>query len=100
MEVGNESKKGYVYLLMNPGNTVIYTGVTSDLEQRIFEHKQKVVEGFTKKYNVNKLVYYEVFDDIESAIQREKQIKGGSRAKKLDLIRSMNSDLRDLYYEF
>mgnify|MGYP001586701074 CR=1 FL=1 len=85
--------------MTNKANTVIYTGVTSDLQKRIYEHKQKLVGGFTKKYNVNKLVYYEVFDDIESAIVREKQIKGGSRKKKIDLIRNMNPRFRDLYNE-
>ena len=92
-------KQGYIYLMTNKANTVIYTGVTSDLQKRIYEHKQKLVGGFTKKYNVNKLVYYEVFDDIESAIVREKQIKGGSRKKKIDLIRNMNPRFRDLYNE-
>jgi len=90
-------KGGYVYLMTNPKNTVIYTGVTSDLVKRTYEHKQKVVDGFTKKYNATKLVYYEIFDEIEAAITREKQIKGGSRTKKLALIKSMNSEFKDLY---
>lgn len=85
-------------MMTNKINTVIYTGVTSDLRKRSYEHKEKIIEGFTKKYNVNKLVYYEVFDDIENAILREKQIKAGSRKKKIDLIRSMNSEFKDLYY--
>ena len=68
-------------------------------KKRVYEHKQKIIEGFTKKYNVNKLVYYEVFDDIEAAILREKQIKAGSREKKIILIRSMNPKFRDLYDE-
>ena len=80
-------------------NTVIYTGVTSDLYKRIYEHREKLVEGFTKKYNVNKLVYYEIFDSIEDAIFREKQIKGGSRKKKLDLIKNTNPSFKDLYDE-
>lgn len=80
-------------------DTVIYTGVTSDLQKRIYEHKEKLVNGFTKKYNVNRLVYYEAFDSIEDAITREKQIKAGSRKKKLDLISSINPDFKDLYYE-
>ncbi len=83
--------------MMNMSGAVIYTGVTSDLQKRIYEHKQKLIDGFTKKYNVQKLVYYEVFDDIENAILREKQIKGGSREKKLSLIRNVNPDLKDLY---
>jgi len=85
--------------MANKINTVIYTGVTSGLQKRVYEHKQKIIEGFTKKYNVNKLVYYEVFDDIENAIIREKQIKAGSRDKKVKLIRSMNPAFRDLYNE-
>lgn len=91
------SKEGYVYLIANKSNTVVYTGVTSDLVKRIYEHKNKLVKGFTAKYNVNKLVYYEVFDDIQDAISREKQIKAGSRAKKEELIRSSNPLYADLY---
>ena len=79
-------RKGYVYLITNKTNKVIYTGVTSNLKKRIYEHKEKLVKGFTKKYNVNKLVYYEVLDRIDDAILREKQIKGGSREKKIKLI--------------
>ncbi|MFH0839854.1 MAG: GIY-YIG nuclease family protein [Candidatus Omnitrophota bacterium] len=90
-------KQGHVYLMTNKGNTVLYTGVTSDLRKRVYEHRHKMVEGFTKKYNVDKLVYYEVFDDIETAIVREKQIKAGSRKKKIDLINSLNSEFTDLY---
>ena len=93
------NKAGYVYLLTNKMNTVIYTGVTSDLQKRIYAHKEKKVEGFTKRYNVNKLVYYEIFDNIKDAILREKQIKAGSRKKKIDLISSPNPDFKDLYYE-
>jgi putative endonuclease len=85
--------------MANKNNTVIYAGVTSDLKKRIYEHKEKLVEGFTKKYNITKLVYYEVFDDSVNAITREKQIKAGSRQKKNDLINSMNKDWRDLYEE-
>ena len=90
-------KQGYVYLLTNRNNNVIYTGVTSDLCKRVYEHKEKLIDGFTRKYNLNKLVYYEVSDDIESAIMREKQIKGGSRQKKIDLIKGMNPEFADLY---
>ena len=97
--MNEDSKGGYVYLMTNKRNTVIYTGVTSDLVKRVFEHKEKLTRGFTQKYNVNKLVYYETFDDIESAIEREKQIKAGSRAKKLQLIQSTNPKFRDLYEE-
>jgi len=83
----------------NKRNTVLYTGVTNDLKKRIYEHKEKLVEGFTKEYNVTKIVYYGVFDDIESAILREKQIKGGSRQKKIELINGMNKEWRDLQEE-
>jgi putative endonuclease len=79
--------------------TVLYTGVTNNLKRRIWEHKEKLIEGFTQKYRVNKLVYYEVADDILGAIAREKQIKGGSRQKKIDLIDQMNPEWRDLYDE-
>ncbi|NIO49944.1 MAG: GIY-YIG nuclease family protein [Candidatus Aminicenantes bacterium] len=82
--------------MTNKLNSVLYTGVTSDLEKRVYEHKSKLVEGFTKKYNVNKLIYYEVFDDINDAIAREKQIKAGSRQKKIDLISSINPSWKDL----
>jgi len=92
-----DQQQSYVYLMMNKANTVIYTGITSNLQKRVYEHKEKIIEGFTKKYNVNKLVYYEVFDDIENTILREKQVKAGSRKKKIDLIKSMNPDFRDLY---
>jgi len=87
-------KQFYVYIMTNKRNTVIYTGVTKDLRKRVYEHKQKLVEGFTKKYNVVKLVYYEVFSDGFSAIQREKQIKAGSRKKKEELINSPNFNLK------
>ena len=85
--------------MTNKVNTVIYTGVTSDLKKRVYEHKEKLADGFTKKYNVDKLVYYEIFDDIRDAILREKQIKAGSRIKKLNLIKSINPEFRDLYDE-
>ena len=87
----------YVYLMTNKKNTVIYTGVTNDLIRRVYEHKEKLVKSFTSRYNINKLVYYEVFQDAENAIVREKQIKGGSRAKKIELINSMNVQWNDLY---
>ena len=85
--------------MTNKRNTVLYTGITGDLLKRIYEHKQKIVEGFTKQYNVNKLVYYAVFNDPENAIAREKQIKAGSREKKLQLIEGMNPGWKDLYDE-
>lgn len=89
-------KRGYVYILTNQAHTVFYTGVTSDLTKRMGEHKQKVVPGFTTRYNVSLLVYYETAESIQSAIEREKQIKGGSRKKKIDLIIRMNPRWKDL----
>jgi putative endonuclease len=93
------NKNYYVYIMTNKRNTVLYTGVTNNLIKRCCEHKEKVVEGFTKKYNVNKLVYYEIFDSAIDAISREKQIKAGSRSKKLMSINKMNPDWKDLYAE-
>jgi putative endonuclease len=78
-------------------NTVLYTGVTNDLIRRIYEHKNHLVKGFTDKYQVTKLVYFETTDEIEGAIAREKQIKGGSRQKKIDLINKVNPNWDDLY---
>ena len=86
--------------MTNPNNTVLYTGVTGNILRRVFEHTDKVEEGFTKKYNITKLVYYESFEGIENAILREKQIKGGSRGKKIKLINSINPQWKDLYNEF
>ena len=89
---------GAVYILTNKNNNVLYTGVTSDLKKRIYEHKNKIYStSFTNKYNINKLVYYEAFHSIEEAIAREKQIKGGSRDKKIKLIEDLNPDWNDLY---
>jgi putative endonuclease len=85
-----------IYILTNKINTVLYTGVTSDLGRRVFEHKTKPVSGFTKRYNVDKLVYYEVFEWVANAIQREKQIKAGPRAKKIALVSGMNPEWVDL----
>ena len=90
-------KQYYVYTMTNKRNTVLYTGVTNDLKRRVYEHKEKLVEGFTSKYNITKLVYFEVTDDVRAAIMREKQIKGGSRQKKIDLINCINPEWRDLY---
>ena len=92
-------KEYYVYMMTNRYNTVLYTGITSDLKLRVDEHKEKPIKGFTKKYNITKLVYFEVFKDPENAILREKQIKGGSRQKKIDLVNSINREWRDLYRE-
>ncbi|MDO8886199.1 GIY-YIG nuclease family protein, partial [Candidatus Oleimmundimicrobium sp.] len=91
------SKKAYVYIMTNKRNKVLYTGVTSDLIKRVYEHKEKLINGFTAKYKVNKLIYYEVFNNITNAISREKQIKAGSREKKIELVNSMNNKWNDLY---
>ena len=88
-----------VYILTNERNTVLYTGVTGDLKARVYQHREKLLPGFTNRYNVSKLVYYEWGADPSGAISREKQIKAGSRQKKLDLINSMNAEWRDLYDE-
>ena len=86
----------YVYLLTNANHTVLYTGVTNDLARRVAEHKAGIHEGFTKKYNVHKLVYFETYGSINDAIAREKQIKAGSRAKKLELINAGNPGWEEL----
>ncbi|WP_116787267.1 GIY-YIG nuclease family protein [Flavobacterium psychrotrophum] len=92
-------KTGFSYILTNYTNTTLYTGVTSDLHGRIKQHKQKrYPDSFSAKYNINKLVYFEAFLMIEDAIAREKQIKAGSRAKKVMLIESMNPQWDDLFY--
>lgn len=90
------AKPGFVYIMTNKSNKVLYTGVTSDLVRRVYEHKEKLTKGFTAKYNCNKLVYFEVYDDIIEAIAREKQLKAGSRAKKIDLIQAKNTKWEDL----
>ena len=89
--------ESFVYLLANKHNSVLYTGVTNDLIRRVYEHKNKMVAGFTQKYNVERLVYFEVCSGIVVAIEREKQIKGWSRKKKQDLINSLNPEWDDLY---
>ena len=86
----------YVYILTNQSNKVLYTGITNDLERRLYEHQNKLVKGFTSKYNVNKLVYFDCTTVARSAIAREKQIKGWTRQKKLDLISELNPQWRDL----
>ena len=87
----------YVYILTNQHNTVLYTGVTNNLYRRVNEHKAGKGGKFSAKYKLNKLVYYELFDDIYDAISYEKQIKAGPRQKKIDLINEMNPDWRDLF---
>jgi putative endonuclease len=88
-----------VYIMTNAHHTVLYTGVTNNLARRVYEHKNGLGSAFVKKYNVHKLVYYEIGNDAYAAIAREKQIKGGSRQKKIDLINSMNPEWKDLYEE-
>ena len=83
--------------MTNKHNNVLYVGVISNLQKRVYEHKHKLVDGFTKNYNIDKLVYYEVSDNIESAILREKQFKAGSRKNKMELIIKTNPDFNDLY---
>ena len=92
-----DERKGYIYILTNTNNTVLYTGVTSNLIKRVYEHNNKMVQGFTEKYNLHKLVYYEVFEDMMNAIIREKQIKGWLRSKKVSLIEKANPCRVDLY---
>jgi putative endonuclease len=86
----------YIYILSNWNNKVIYVGMTNDLERRVWGHKNKTIEGFSKKYNLNKLVYYEYTNDINAAISREKEIKKWRREKKNKLIESINSEWKDL----
>lgn len=89
----------FVYLMTNPNNTVIYTGMTNKLARRVSEHKEKMIEGFTKKYNVVKLVYYEIYKDSYSAIEREEQFKAGSRREKVKLVEQNNPEWKDLSSE-
>ncbi len=91
------SKQCYVYIMTNPSQSTLYTGITNGLKRRVYEHREKVKDGFTKKYNVVKLVYYEKFDGPTAAIKREKQIKAGSRKEKVELINSFNKEWDDLY---
>ena len=90
----------FVYILTNKTNKVLYTGVTNNLERRLYEHKNDLVDGFSSKYNTNKLVYYEVSESIESAIAREKQIKAYRRDKKIALINESNGEWKDLSLEW
>jgi len=85
--------------MTNKNNTVIYTGVTNNLKKRVSQHKDKIIKGFTEKYNIVKLVYYEIFNNPYDAISREKQIKAGSRKRKIDLINKVNLKWKDLYFE-
>jgi putative endonuclease len=91
------AKQYFVYILTNKNNTVLYVGVTNDLKRRIHQHKEKLADSFTNKYNINKLVYYETCADVKEAITREKQLKSGSREKKVVLIESLNPVWEDLF---
>jgi len=93
------SKEGYVYIITNKRYGTLYIGVTSNIIKRIYEHKQGVVEGFSKKYDLKKLVYYECHPNIENAIAREKQLKNWHRQWKINLINSFNPEWEDLYYK-
>jgi putative endonuclease len=88
-------KKYYVYIMTNKSGT-LYTGMTNNIKKRVYDHKNKLIPGFTEKYNINRLVYYETFDDVYSAIAREKTIKGWLRKKKIELIQKTNPDWKDL----
>ena len=93
-------KNYFVYIMANRYNTVLYTGLTNDIAERVYNHKLGLGGRFTSKYRISKLVYYEVWSDIKAAIYREKQIKAGSRTKKVLLVESMNPDWVDLYNQF
>ena len=88
-------KEYYVYIMPNKRST-LYTGITNDLEQRVYQHQNKQIEGFTKRYNITQLVYFESSDDVTAAIAREKQIKGLLRSKKIELIKTLNPQWKDL----
>ena len=89
----------YVYILASKRNGTLYIGVTSNLIKRIYEHKNNLIEGFTKKYNIHNLVYYEITEDVNSAIAREKQLKRWKRNWKIELIEKNNPEWKDLYFE-
>ena len=89
-------KDYYIYILTNKTNTTLYIGVTNDLERRIFEHKNKIIKGFSSRYNLNKLVYFEVCSSIDDSIHREKQLKGWRRTRKEELINRQNPQWKDL----
>lgn len=93
-------KSYYVYILTNITNKVLYAGITNNIERRIYEHKHKLIEGFTKKYNLKKLVYLEEFNDVNDAIAAEKRIKGWLRIKKIKLIELNNPEWKDLSVSF
>lgn len=93
------AKQYYVYMMTNNHHTVLYTGMTGYIVERGWQHRQRLIDGFTKRYNATKMVYFEIFDDVHKAIAREKQIKGWTRKKKERLINNVNPDWRDVYEE-
>mgnify|MGYP001561426147 CR=1 FL=1 len=95
----NMPQNYFVYIATNKINTVLYTGITNDLRIRMQQHQEKIIEGFTSQYNVNKLIFYEIFDNPDSAISAEKRIKGWTRDKKLALIKEVNPEFKDLLSE-
>jgi putative endonuclease len=95
----NIKNQYYIYILTNKRNGTLYIGVTSNLVKRAYEHKNNIIDGFTKKYNIHKLAYYEITNDVESAIRREKQLKKWNRKWKMNLIEKNNPEWKDLYYE-
>ena len=90
-------KNYYVYILTNKTNSTLYIGVTNNLQRRIFEHKNELVDGFTKKYHLHKLIYYEITGSVDEAISREKQLKKWNRSKKVELINQVNPDWKELF---
>jgi len=94
------AKEYCIYIMTNAHNIVLYTGITNNLQRRVLEHRSGEGNAFTKKYNITKLVYFESGDDVNIAIAREKQIKAGSRRKKIDLIESINPEWKDLFEEY
>jgi putative endonuclease len=99
MKMQNTMKQYYVYILSSKSR-ILYTGITDDLIRRVCEHKNKFIKGFTNKYNINRLVYYEVTEDVYAALRREKQIKGWVRSKKITLIETTNAEWKDLSNEW
>ncbi|MBA7563118.1 hypothetical protein ES708_04771 [subsurface metagenome] len=94
-----DENRYYIYILASKRNGTLYTGVTSNLIKRIYEHKNNLIEGFTKKYNIHNLVYYEITEDVNSAIAKEKQLKRWKRNWKIELIEKNNPEWKDLYFE-
>ena len=92
----SQMKQGFVYLMTNKNNTTIYVGITTNLIQRVYQHKSKIYKGFTSKYNCLKLVYFEEYSDISLAIEREKKLKSGNRLKKVQLIQTVNPEWKDI----